>query len=765
MTTTFYAHTLPDRPEAEWEPLEDHLREVAELAGDFAAAFGAKDWGHLAGLWHDLGKYSQEFQDYLKRASAKEDSHGEDIALGGGRVDHSTAGAQHSAETITQFGLGRLLAYLIAGHHAGLPDGVELRERLQKKIFPWAQDCPDERKEGSLSQPPLAPNADAPPASFRLGFFLRMVFSALVDADFIRTEAFMAPERAAHRPYWPDDLLMRMEEALVQRLSEFGEPENRVDEQRLFVRQACEAAVSEPPGFFDLTVPTGGGKTLSSLLFALRHAQRHGMRRVIYAIPFTSIIEQNADVFRDVFKALAKELTQDVVIEHHSNLQPEKETTRNRLASENWDAPLVVTTNVQLLESLYACRTSRCRKLHRLANSVIVLDEAQALPIGLLHPILTALRCLVQDYGCTVVLCTATQPALEHREGFSPGIPVTSIRPIIKDRATLYDSLRRTEVHPIGAQTNEALRSLVRAESAGALIVVNTTKAARDFYSCLGDDIPRFHLSARMCPAHRTSVLDQVKLHLQHKEPVALVSTQLIEAGVDVSFPAVFRAECGIDSLAQAAGRCNRHGELRDEEGREIMGRVYLFDHEDYSIPRMLVDLRDAAADTAQLLEKYASDLLSLSAIEHYFRLHIWTVGQRTNQWDHPDVMGCFPTMAGPDWQFTLQFREADRRFQIIPQATHPLIIPWGKEGVALCDELRDMNKFGRFPTRAHFRRAQRLTVQVYEWEWKRLLFEERAEPLLDGAIHVLVHPENDYDKAFGLRPPNAPDSTTAFMV
>jgi hypothetical protein len=259
--------------------------------------------------------------------------------------------------------------------------------------------------------------------------------------------------------------------------------------------------------------------------------------------------------------------------------------------------------------------------------------------------------------------------------------------------------------------------------------------------------------------------LDKVKLHLSRQEPAVLVSTQLIEAGVDISFPAVFRAECGLDSLAQAAGRCNRHGELLDTEGKEIMGRVFLFDHEDYSISRMLVDLRDAAADTAQLREMYAADLLSLDAIEHYFRLHIWTVGQRTNQWDHPDVMGCFPVMAGPDWQFTLQFREADKRFQMIPQATHALIIPWGKEGKALCDELRAMNKFGHFPTRSHFRRAQRLTVQVYEWEWKFLLLEGRAEPLLDGAIHVLVHPENDYDEAFGLRPPTTPDSPTAFMV
>ena len=759
----FYAHTLEGKGPEHWEPLERHLREVAKMAGDFAAAFGAKDWGRLAGLWHDLGKYSREFQEYLRKASGSADPHGEDSGSAG-RVDHSTAGAQHSAKN-TQ--LGPLLAYIIAGHHAGLADGIpELRERLAKTVREWEHFAPDEFKAGVISMPNLTKSDDAPAGLFRLAFFLRMVFSALVDADFLCTEAFMSPEQTELRHEWPDDVLEKMETALVRHLDQFGEPKTHVDHERLHVRRSCEAAAGLEPGFFDLTVPTGGGKTLSSLLFALRHARRHGIRRVVCAIPFTSIIEQNADVYREVFHELSTELGQDIVLEHHSNLQPQGETTRNRLAAENWDAPLIVTTNVQLFESLFACRTSRCRKLHRLAKSVIVLDEVQTLPVRLLRPVLAALRCLVLDYRCSVVLCTATQPALERRDGFDPGIPHETIRSIIPDRERLYESLRRTKVEVLGSQRNAELMTRVLAERGGSLVVVNTTKAAREFYTSLGDmNTARFHLSARMCPEHRSTVLAAVKSCLNDKKSTTLVSTQLIEAGVDVSFPAVFRAECGLDSLVQAAGRCNRNGELRDESGAEMLGRVYAFEHDGYGIPRQLVELRDSAADATQVIPTHLDDILSLSAIERYFRLHIWTVGQRTNEWDQPDVMGCFPAASGKDWQFTLQFREADKRFQMIPQVTNPLIVPWGDRGRALCEELRSRDKIKLPPSLEHYRRAQRFTVQVYDWEWQQLLLTGRVESLHDGAIHILIHPENDYDEAFGLRPPSAPNSPTAFMV
>ena len=655
-----------------------------------------------------------------------------------------------------------MLGYVIAGHHAGLPDGVELRERIAKEIPDWTSSAPSKLKDGTVPPLPLLPPNDATERSlgaFRFSLFVRMVFSSLVDADFLCTEAFMSPDKTAQRPAWPPDILARMEDVLDAHLRRFGPPASTVAKEREKVRAACEAAAPLAPGFFDLTVPTGGGKTLSSLLFALRHAREHGLTRVVYAIPFTSIIEQNADVFRAVFKQLSKEIGQDVVLEHHSNLHPDHENTRNRLSSENWDSPLVVTTNVQLFESLFACRTSSSRKVHRLAKSVLILDEAQALPVGLLSPILSTLRCLTLDYGASVVLCTATQPALKQRENFAPGIPPAAIRSIIPDRLALAQNMQRTTVTSLGPLDNSALKTRVLYEKQGALVVLNTTKAAREFYESLDPSPPRFHLSARMCPEHRTAVLKEVRALLNAGAPAVLVSTQLIEAGVDISFPAVFRAECGLDSLAQAAGRCNRNGELRNSDGSPALGRVYAFQHTGYEIPSRLVDLRDASANAAQVASLYPTKLLSLASIEHFFRLHIWSVGARTKNWDAPEVMSCFQPGA-----LTLGFRDAASRFHMIDQATQSLLLPWGAGGLQLCEELRNRHKFGIPPNRELFRKAQRFLVRVYEHEWKELQANGRIETLHDGAIHILEHPENNYHEAFGLRPPNSPDSPSAFL-
>jgi CRISPR-associated endonuclease/helicase Cas3 len=706
-----------------------------------------------------LGKYSKEFQAYLRSVGGPSDSHIEDVSASSGRVDHSTAGAQHSGK---QQPFGPLLAYVIAGHHAGLPDGVELRERLKKNIPVWEPFTPADLKSQKL--PANAPLTNAPkhspPGMMRYAMFTRMVFSSLVDADFLRTEAFISPEAAKLRPKWPEDLLPKMEHALQEYLAGFGCPITHVDTQRNLVRTACESAATLPPGFFDLTVPTGGGKTLSSLLFAVRHAMQHGLRRIIYAIPFTSIIEQNADVFRSVFKTLSDAIGQDIVLEHHSNLDPAKETGRNRIYAENWDAPLVVTTNVQLFESLFASRTSASRKIHRLAKSVIILDEAQALPVGLLTPILQTLQCLTLDFGSSIVLCTATQPALHHRENFSSGIPSPLIRSIIPDRNALAEALRRTLVRSLGSLDTDSLREHVISEKQGALVVLNTTKAAREFYEALPQDADRFHLSARMCPEHRAEQLQKIRELLRSKRAVYLVSTPLIEAGVDISFPAVFRAECGLDSLAQAAGRCNRHGELRDSNGRPELGRVYRFQYAGHEIPPKLVDLRDAAANAAQIDSLYPNDILSLAAIEHFFRLHIWSVGHRTNGWDQPDVMACFPPASD---LMVLGFRDAAKRFRMIEQPTRALLIPWGKSGKDICEELRTRHKLNLPPTRAHYRAAQRLVVQVYENEWNSLLEKGQIEALHDGALHLLTHPENYYHAQLGLRPAHSSDSPEAF--
>ncbi|MDT8437074.1 MAG: CRISPR-associated endonuclease Cas3'', partial [Gemmatimonadota bacterium] len=440
----FFAHTLPDQPQDKWQVLRDHLEGVARRAAAFSGAFGAEAWGRIAGLWHDIGKYSDAFQSYL-RTSSSPDSHEAEAAMG---TDHSTAGAQHA---VSEFGLlGHLLAFPIAGHHSGLldaiGDGACLESRLSKEVEPWAETPGSLLDQARPDPPPFVRDALGRHDAFSVAFFVRMVFSCLVDADFLDTEAFMDSGKVHDRPVWADDVLVQMGHALEAYIARLNPEDTEVNRQRARVREACLQAAERSPGFFSLTVPTGGGKTLSSLAFALKHAARHGLGRVIYVVPFTSIIEQNADEFRRVMRPLVVSGLPDPVIEHHSNLDPETETTASRLASENWDAPLIVTTGVQFYESLFANRTSRCRKLHNLAGAVIVLDEVQVLPVDFLHPCLRALDELRRNYGATVVLCTATQPAVHRRDGFGIGLELHPDHEIVPEPTRLYTALKRVEV-------------------------------------------------------------------------------------------------------------------------------------------------------------------------------------------------------------------------------------------------------------------------------------------------------------------------------
>ncbi|MEO1855738.1 MAG: CRISPR-associated endonuclease Cas3'', partial [Rubritalea sp.] len=382
-------------------------------------------WGYLAGLWHDLGKFSEDFQNYLARAS---DIHYDEFLE---KIDHTTAGAKLAA---SKHPLGHCLATAIAGHHAGLLDArheskASLIKRLSKTIAS-VDATPSEITDQLIPEPPsfVTPSSSA----FTLAFFQRMLFSCLVDADFLATEAFMNESQSEFRPQTKSHVLEDALHLLEAKISSFGTPVGEVNQARANVVKDCLSAADEPAGIFSLTVPTGGGKTLSSLLFALKHAIKHGHTRIIYVIPFTSIIEQNAGVFSD----LLAELGDDIVLEHHSNLLPEKETTRSRLASENWDAPIVVTTAVQFYESLFAAKTSRNRKLHNMANSVVILDEAQALPVQYLNPCLRALEQLSSHYHTTTVLCTATQPAVNKTEQFNIGLE--NITEIIRDTSSLF---------------------------------------------------------------------------------------------------------------------------------------------------------------------------------------------------------------------------------------------------------------------------------------------------------------------------------------
>lgn len=600
-----YGHTLDGLGDkSQWQKLEDHLWQTAALTRQFATALCAADWGYLAGLWHDLGKYSQAFQSRLCSTESA-DAHIEQP----GKVDHSTAGAQHA---VRRFGtVGKILAYVIAGHHGGLPDGNSpescLRLRLQKEIPDYSASPPNILAQ-PLPAPPFKPSVDR--AGIQLSMFTRMLFSCLVDADFLDTEAFVDDDKSRQRGRF--QTLDALEPLFAQRLADLRNAVNPspVNDQRAAVLRQCLAASQRDMGFFSLTVPTGGGKTLSSMAFALKHAQLHRLRRIIYVIPFTSIIEQNADVFRRV-------LGDEAVLEHHSNFEPEQEDHRSRLAAENWDAPIVVTTNVQFFESLFASRSSRCRKLHNIAESVVILDEVQSLPAEYLLPCLEVLKELRDHYRTSIVLCSATQPAVQKRDDFIRGLQ--HVTEIVADPVRLARDMRRVEITVVGQLSDEEIvRRLT--EQSQVLCVVNTREHARNLHMGLHNANAEgvFHLSALMCAAHRSEVLSKIRSTLTSRARCRVVSTQLVEAGVDIDFPVVYRALAGIDSIAQAAGRCNREGKL------ETIGQVNVFTPENGLPPGQL---RQTAQIAESTIRRFSDDILSLAAIEDYFRNYYWIKG------------------------------------------------------------------------------------------------------------------------------------------
>jgi len=559
-----------------------------------------------------------------------------------------------------------------------------------------------------------------------------MLFSCLVDADFLDTEAFMSEERSGKRPEWPQDTLVLMSRALEDHLDRLGSESSEVNRQRDLVLRACLQAAERRPGLFSLTVPTGGGKTLSSLAFALKHAVRHGLRRIVYVVPFTSIIEQNADVFRRVMAPLVESGLPDPVIEHHSNLDPDKESTRSRLATENWDAPLMVTTGVQFYESLFGNRTSRCRKLHNLAQAVVILDEAQALPVDFLSPCLRALDELRRNYGTTVVLCTATQPAIQYRDEFPIGLKLDPGHEIIPAPDRLFGALKRVHIQRAGILQDEELAARILDEDR-VLCIVNTRKHALHLADLLGESNGHFHLSALMCPQHRSSQLEKIRARLSSGRTCRVVSTRLIEAGVDIDFPVVYRSVAGLDSIAQAAGRCNRNGRLP-------VGRTVVFEPEDTSAERFLAD---TSSNARQVLALH-NDPLSLEAVEHYFRLYYW---DQSSRWDSKGILNEFRLDQNPKLPFLFGFATVAERFRLIDDAGKPVLVPWGNEGRALCDELR--RPWFRPTVQVH-RRLQRFTVQVPVNVWRKHM--TRAFEIVQDRYAILSFPEVHYSERTGLR-------------
>ncbi len=725
------AHVLCDEQTGCWRThaLKSHLHDVAGLAGEAADRFDGAAWASTAGLWHDLGKYRPAFQNYIRSASGYEPEAHVD-----GRVDHSTAGAIHA---VRQWGVhGRVLAYLIAGHHAGLPDwekleegtGGSLKERLTRGELldeALAAGIPDDLLQ--VERPEF--RVPGGPRGFAL--WLRMLFSALVDADFLDTEAFMDGERAGQRGDYPGlDALLDAFNGFMNRLTADA-ADTPVNRLRGEILDDCRRAAREAPGLFSLTVPTGGGKTLSGMAFALEHALAHGKRRVIHVIPYTSIIEQTAGIFRDIFG--------EAVIEHHSNLDPDRETARSRLAAENWDAPVVVTTSVQFFESLFAARPGRCRKLHNIADSVVVLDEAQLLPPGFLQPILDALNLLVEHYGVSIVLSTATQPALEPRkDSFGKTLlrGLDSVREIVPDPDRLYADLKRVEVHlPQDFNTAEGWEEIAERIAAheSVLAIVNTRRHARELHALLPKGT--IHLSALMCGQHRSDVIAEIKRKLRQGEPVRVVSTQLVEAGVDLDFPVVFRALAGLDSIAQAAGRCNR-------EGRLARGEVFVFVPPEPAPPGMM---RRAAAKTVSVLAGDQEDPLSRDRFQRFFRLFY-----DDTDLDEKNIADLLTPKGDGDDALRVQFRTAAMRFRIIDQQGGQVLVRYHRDEA---DKTIDI-LLGRLrqegPSRWLMRKLQRYSVQVSEWHFRQLREDYLIEEIWPG-IWAQMEATPLYDQTLGL--------------
>ena len=720
---SYYAHSAQDElgnllPYEHWQTLQNHASNVGNLAATFAQIFGADEIARYTGQLHDLGKYSLPFQKRLKGEVKS--------------VDHSTAGAKIAVERWGNV-IGKLMAFCIAGHHAGLANGSgegdnrrTLKDRLALQFgadIPaldnlWQQEI---KLPQNLSAPPL--KADAHHPFFSYAFFTRMLYSCLVDADYLDTEAFYLKleNKAAERGGYPDlnalqhnfnqfinDFRRRIAEAPKQ--TEAEKRNAALNRLRSEILDHAVEQAAQPQGLFTLTVPTGGGKTFTSMAFALEHAKQHGMRRVIYVIPFTSIIEQNAAEFRKAFG----ELGEQAVLEHHSTfddgkLQNEATKDKLRLASENWDAPIVVTTAVQFFESLFADRSSRCRKLHNIAGSVIILDEAQMLPLNLLLPIMQAIKELAQNYHCSVVMCTATQPAVQAENGFYRGFE--NVREIAPKPTALFDKLRRTTVQHIGTQTDADLLAKL-GEHPQMLVIVNNRRHARSLYDQAKHLDGTFHLTTLMCAKHRSQKLDEIRGRLKNGEPCRVIATSLIEAGVDVDFPLVMRAEAGLDSVAQAAGRCNREGKRPSENSF-----VWIFTPEDqWKAPP---ELAAQAAVMRLTADSFSDDLLSTQAVAAYFAELYQLKG---SELDNKKILKMHND-TGQSLDFP--FQTIADKFRMIESHMQPLIIPFDVDAENLISSLHHADHIGGL-----LRKLQPYTVQIPEKALAALYKAGRIEPI-----------------------------------
>ncbi|MEI3398876.1 MULTISPECIES: CRISPR-associated helicase Cas3' [Blautia] len=660
----YIAHKDGEREQS----IKEHLEGTAERAGEFAEKFGKKEWGYCCGMLHDIGKYSEEFQRKIQ-----EDTND--------RVDHATAGAQVCKE---RGGYYSILSYCIAGHHAGLPDygntamSSSLCGRWKKRICDY-HAYKDEIKIPKLDTDPIVFSKDRN-MDFALGTFIRMLYSCLVDADFLDTESFMKNGDTGRNS---GESMETLQNRLEKHISEWlkNTDIDTINGRRTEILKNCIKEGKQKEGIFRLTVPTGGGKTLTSLAFALEHAVKNHKDRIIYVIPYTSIIEQNAQVFREI-------LGEDNVLENHCNVDYEssEEFKPMQLASENWDKPVVVTTNVQFFESLFANKSSKCRKLHNIANSVVILDEAQMLPMDYLKPCTAMLQELVDGYRTSIVLCTATQPTLD--AFFRENALIKELCPRMEEQFQFFQRVNYQNLGKI--RWDDLLEKLKRENN--ALCIVNTKKAAQMIYKEIdGEGI--YHLSTSMYPKHRKRVLKKIRERLKNNEKCIVISTSLVEAGVDLDFARVYRQIAGLDSMIQAAGRCNREGKRKLSDSM-----VYIFDLEE-SYP---VQSQRQQMDVSKgILQDYA-DIADLKAITDYFtRLYHY----RGTSLDKKKIMDEFQKME-------CNFAKVAKEFRLIEENTRMIFINREPEADELLQELRIKGV-----TRERMRKAGQYCIQVYDNE------------------------------------------------
>ncbi len=785
------------------QTLEEHLLNVAKISKEKGLKINLPNTAELIGLLHDVGKYSNMFQNYIKSGGKIINKVDEDYIVTEkfkGKIDHSTAGAQliwhifnnNKEEKI----IGQLIATCIASHHSGLidcitPDGEnnfitrinkdkeltfyeEVKKKLPKEIINKIQENLNNIKNEVLEKLKNILNKTGKNriiASFQAGLLLRMILSCLLEGDRLDTADFESSENKnlrLHNNYidW-DELIKRLEDYL-EKINNNSKSNNKIDEIRKKISDECVSKANNPQGIYTITVPTGGGKTLSSLRFALHHAKTHNLDRIIYIIPYTSIIEQNAKVVREIME-ITDEDKEKIVLEHHSNLLPENYSYRNKILSENWDAPIVFTTMVQFLDTLFDPGTRSARRMHQLANSIIIFDEIQTLPVRIVHLFCNAINFLVDHCKTTVVLCTATQPLLNIVDSKKGAINLNSTNELVSDINKLFKDLKRVEITSktknegwTAEEIAEFSKEMAK-ESKSCLVIVNTKKMARLIYEqFLNSELPVYHLSTYMCAAHRNDIFNKIKLHLSNNEPIICISTQLIEAGVDIDFGCVIRTIAGIDSIIQAAGRCNRNG-IREK------GKVYIINPKDEKIEK-LIDIKAGKNVTERILRELnisndnSKEIITPENINLYFKYYFY---ERAEEMDYKitnphndsllnllseNTISCYEYSRKynnntVDLFFKQSFKTANETYKAIDTSTIGIIVPY-KEGYEIINQLYSKSSLenkGKL-----LKSAQRYTVSVYPNILKYMKEKGIVHEVPDIEVYTLSSKEF-YNNNYGL--------------